>query len=843
MKRIPRSSNGGTLVELMITVALLSVVGLGIAGAFGYIARSIQTSRAKTLAINLCQEQIESLKDQSYYQLIPTITPLYHPDLPSIAYDNQFYPPENITIGNNRFTRYTYVERVMVSGSSVTAVPYDSLDTGLKRITVSSVWRIGSYWYKSSLVNLLANSEQSSSGGFQGTITAVGGGVLPDVDVFTQGDSYNHDFTDTLGKYAFAVTPGSYTLVATAPGYFSATSSAYAITAGNIQTVDLALSPMSSGTITGIAFVNDRPLISQVVSETNTVCGDGLNHNVEYIELFNPTTYPINVAQTGPLNQFLKLNYYDEVAGSNKTDAQFNFTYVSTYIPPGRHYLIANATYFTVLGTAITPDAYYGTLYSNYIRKDKAGALELILASDGSLLDKVGWDDNNNTAPRFEGTSKNLASSDGIGAANQLVRVSSPSAPSSVYGPAFDSDDNSVDFYFTALTYPPGTKASAAKTVISGRPAFGAVITANDGLSTSTAAYRKVVGGVAYATFTLTGVATGQWTIQIASGTAALTVSSVSVPSSGWVAVAPSSATSPAWPLINLPHAILTESTNNGIVTGYVRDPTGTGLSGIAVLVEPSGTATTNSSGYYAISVASGTYSIIANSGSTNANYGSATIASVVVGAGQTNGGNDLVISGAGRANGYVCNSNVSNPYAGVSIAAFDANSILRAQTVSGSDGRYTLQNLSTGTYRVEAIIDSAQSATPSNFSISIVAGSNVFVGTHTISGAYGTITGTATVSGAPITTGALVIATTGTITGTLPPDISSATMSGAPYYMASTLSDGTFRIQVRVSTASANFNLYGWYTTYSGTTPNPVKRTTSVTVTGGSAAVASLAW
>ncbi|MBI5245918.1 MAG: carboxypeptidase regulatory-like domain-containing protein [Elusimicrobia bacterium] len=829
----------------MVTVVILSVVGLGVAGAFSFVARGVQTFRAKTLAANLCQEQIESLKDKSYYQVIPTVSVLYESNFgTTVPYDDDFYAPETIAIGNGVFTRYTYVERVIVSGSSVTSVPYDSLDTGMKRLTVNTVWKTGSNWYKSSLTNLLANSEQASSGGFQGTVTDSGGVAVPDADVFTQGDAYYHDYTDSLGKYAFTVSPGSYTLVATAAGYFQGTSAVNSVTAGNVPTVNLTLTSMSSGTITGTVYLSDRPLISQVVSETNTVCGDGANHNVEYIELFNPTTYPINVSQTGPLSQNLKINYYDENAVSNKTDAQFNFTYVSTYIPPGRYYLISNATYFTVLGAARTADAYYGTLYSNYIRKDKAGALEIVRASDSAILDTVGWDDNNNTAPRYETASQALVASDGIGIANQLVRYSTPTAANDTYGKSFDSDDNSKDFNFTTLTYPPRSTSAAAQTSLAGRPAYGALITANDGLSTSTSAYRKVVGGIAYATFTLTGVATGQWTVQIASASSSLTITTVSVPSSGWVAVAPGSATTPAWPLANYAVANLTETATTGIVSGYVRTPTGTGISGITVLVEPSGSATTNSNGYYAAPVPAGSYSITANSGMTNPNYGSSSLAAVSVAVGQFVAGNDMVLSGAGRANGYVCNSNVANPYPAVSIAAFDSSSNLRAQTVSGTDGRFTLTNLSTGTYTVQAILDEAQSASTGSFTATIVSGSNVFVGTFTISGAYGVISGSVTVSGARITTGVLVVATTTTIAGSLPPTISTATASSVPYYMASSLSDGSYRVQVRTSTASANFNLYGWYTTYSGTTPNPVKVTvTGVNVTGGATTSRSLAW
>ena len=842
-----RANTGGTLIELMVTVVIISVAGLGLVGSFAFISKSIQVSRTKTLAINLSQEQIETLKDKSYFSLIPTAAPSYNTSFsPALAYDPTYYPVQAISVGKIKFQRLTHVERVLNSGGILVVVPYDSLDTGLKKITVNTIWQLGSSWYKSTLTNLVANYSQSSSGGFTGTVTGPGGILIAEANVYAQQDAFFHDYTDSSGKYAFAVTPGAFSLAVSAPGYFSqAPSTQYTIAAGNIATVDFTLVAMSSGNVTGVAYVNNHPVVSQVVGGTNTVCGDSLNHDVEYVELFNPTTAPINVSQTGPTNQNLKINYTDENAGFNKTDAQFNFTYVSTYIAPGRYYLMANATYFYVAGGWKTADAYYGTLYANYLRRDKAGAIEIQYASNSSIADLVGWKDFNSNAPKYEGAQLDLTASDGLPLGSQLVRISSPAVLSDTYGKAYDSDINSADFQYLTLAYQPRTTSQAAQTVISGTPAYGAVVTANDGFSASTTAYKTTSGGYSYASFSLGGIATGTWTVELTSGAATASISAVAVLTQGANTAIPNAATSPAWTIANDNSSILTTNTSNGIVSGRVTNTTGSPLPNISVTVEPATSGLTDAQGYYSIAVPAGTYSVIANSNSSSApSYGSASLSAVTVSVGQFNSGNNLVLSGSGRVTGFVCNFSATNPYPGITVTATDINDNLRGQAVSGSDGKFIIPNITTGTYTIQTVLDTGQTASPTSVSAAVTTGNDVSAGTFTITGAYGVIAGSVTKSGESITTGVLIVATTGTISASLPPAVSSGTLGGTPYYMASTLSDGTFTLNVRASTASATFNLYGWYTTFSGDTPNtPDKKSKTVTVTGGQTTNTGLQW
>ena len=63
---------GLTLMELLITTFILSVGVLAAIGSFSYVTTSIQHSKSRTLASNLAQEQIEKLKNLSYYTLLVT---------------------------------------------------------------------------------------------------------------------------------------------------------------------------------------------------------------------------------------------------------------------------------------------------------------------------------------------------------------------------------------------------------------------------------------------------------------------------------------------------------------------------------------------------------------------------------------------------------------------------------------------------------------------------------------------------------------------------------------------------------------------------------------------------
>src|SRR6266513_1065045 len=131
-----RQPYGVTLVELMVTVAILAIGVLAVVSSFSYITRSIQGSKSKTLANNLVQEQIEKLKNLSYYTLLVT-TSTYSDNrfTPPLLYDTGNYPPQTIIEGGITFTRATRIDFAYQSGTAITTAPWTNNDTGLKEIT------------------------------------------------------------------------------------------------------------------------------------------------------------------------------------------------------------------------------------------------------------------------------------------------------------------------------------------------------------------------------------------------------------------------------------------------------------------------------------------------------------------------------------------------------------------------------------------------------------------------------------------------------------------------------------------------------------------------------------
>jgi hypothetical protein len=155
-------------------------------------------------------------------------------------------------------------------------------------------------------------------------------------------------------------------------------------------------------------------------------------------------------------------------------------------------------------------------------------------------------------------------------------------------------------------------------------------------------------------------------------------------------------------------------------------------------------------------------------------------------------------------------------------------------EAVTDSGGNFIIQNLSTGTYSVALQLESGESYSPSGTVVTLnTPGVDVFSSSYSITSAFGTITGSLTAGGSAITTGVLIVATTATIAGS-PPDVTAAVRIGLPkYYAGSSLADGTYSVSVPGGTTATNYNVYGWYTTFSGTTPTTVRRNTTAAVLG----------
>ncbi len=818
LRRAPRAAGrrarpAVTLVELMIAMSLVSIGILAMVQSFGFIQKAIQASKNRTLASNLAQEKMQILKQKNYYQVLVTSDPAHNstdfaPD--TVDYDTGYFPPEDVTEAGVTYTRYTYVQVAREDSGELKLLSPTVPDTGMKLITVTVAWSQGGIRKKLSVRSILANPDTVMSNSvLTGTVRdATGLSPIHGALVNVAENMGWRDTTGPTGAYSINVLLGNYNMVVTAEGYYPLLRSV-SIAANATQTQNFDLVKIATGSISGSVWLRDHPVISQVVGSTVSFSG----FDQEYVELFNPTTF------TWLLNGNVGLKFQRPADPSKRTVL---LTFVNSSIAPGGYFLFANTGTITAGGVTRSADAVWSdsnsTAYFPYFAADRnviptsalasegGGALQLYRVSDDSQLDAVGWDRNGGgqAAPFSEtdGIDQNI----GLETGEQYVRYSSTAGISSVWGRAYDSNNNSVDFHTSAsIVYPPYDSASGMAETVSGTPAAGAVITCTDGVSSSTEAW--LTGTRPYATFTLVDVATGTWTLLLSSGALGMQDDTAGVLDAGAVYRLPSTAT------------VLSQEMTTGLISGRVLNAYGAAISpGIVVSPGGAGSNTTASvsNGRYVLRVSTGFVDVTANpSSAVNASYVTLSSNSVPVELGQAHSDVDFVLYQGGKISGFVTRDGV-NALPGVAVAIIDVNGLARDQQVTGLDGRFTTMTLSTGAYSVTPAISSREMATPDVSSVTLtVAGVTKFSSTFTVSGAMGYITGSVTRSGSPIKTGVLIVVTTTTLPGTSPepPALSTATLSGSPFYIVSSMENGTFRAEVTQST-SPKYNVYAFFPT-----------------------------
>lgn len=859
-----RNQSGATLTELMVATAVLSVGVIGMMGSFSGIQKVIQGSKSGTLAAGLAQEQMQILKQKVYYQILITTNPSYDNNfVPPAVYDPGYFPPQALLEGGVRYTRYTYVEVAKEDSGSIVVVPPNTPDTGMKLVTVNVVWTIAGSHKKLTLRTLVANPDTVTANAiFSGRVrNASTFADIPGAVISVAENLGWRDTTNGSGVYSINLSPGSYTMGTVVPGYFPAYRSV-SIAASQSQTQDFDLVPMSSGSVVGESplWVNPSPVISQVV--VSSAQADRNGFEAQFVELYNPTAAAIIVGN-GITPNAIKLKVTSGCSGANYVTCAgsiygVKLDYVNTTIPAYGHYLIANVSTFTIAGIVKSADAVYADDANTYCtaaplptnwnttsnppvkKMAVTGHSAAFYITDGSdiVLDGVGWDHGANISNNCEGSCLALAA--GAAAGEQFVRLTSTStnvAALSAFGRAYDSDANRVDFTTTTggIIYPSFSSLDPALPLISGKPAIGAIVSATDGLSQSTQAI--AVGNPPVARFYLTQVATGTWTTLISSGSWSLQHDTVTITASGSVFTFPSTM------------SFLTTPTTDGFITGSVLSVLGTPISP-SIPVDPGGSGAVQyasvSNGRYLLRVTPGNVDVTANSGvGSAANYISGSSLSISVPLGGIKSGVNFLLSQGGRISGFITRDG-TNPLPGVAVTLLDANGYSHDQPISGPDGHFTSLNISTGFYTVEPALDSLESATPSTTAVNVVSGGTVFAATFTVSGALGAITGSVSLAGAPLRTGALIVVTTVTLTGSppAPPALSSMSLTGSPYYLVSSQEDGTFRAEVRQSTAPA-YRVYAYYVTYNGSTPTivPLTQTNVGVLAGQTVTGVNFAW
>lgn len=800
---------GVTLVELIVAVVILSITILVFIGSFTNITKSLIASKAKTLATNLAQEKIQILRQLPYYKILVTPLPKYYTEVsPAIPYDDRYFPPERILEGGMYFTRFTYVFPVKEVDGKLEPLPSGLPDQGMKCIQVSVVYDTA---FGKKVVSLKTVESNPSIGPYRGLISgkvrdAKTLNSLKDVLVVIAENIGCRDYTNEDGDYSIKVPFGSYTIYATLRGYFPAIKSASV--GANPQIVNFDLQPMEKGKIFGYVWINDKVVISQVVASTKTIEG----FEQEYVELYNPTTFwwqmAINVS-----SGVVGLKYQS----TSDTQAKIiNLNYYTLSIPPQSYYLIANTQTILVSGITKTADAVFTSDnegYPNIIKtfeddpQSAGGGVGIYWISKNEWIDRVGWDWNESfkNAPIYEkdGIDRNT----GVHEGEQFVRKTSTFGYVASWGNSYDSDNNNIDFIVYSTLQIPPHNSSDSFPPLTGKPAEGSVVSCNDGLSGVVVA--NLVGVPPVAEFTLLNVATGTWSVIISSNEKYIEINDINVEENITLGI-PNQYTSPNWysPYF---YSQLFDVTENGAISGRVVNVFGNPLSGIKVLTSTSETYT-NSLGMYFLLSSSGVFSVVANPNNLNPLYVSATRDNVLVESGRITSGIDFILPHGGRISGFATMDNV-NPLAGVVFIAETEEGFVYREGVSDNNGIFYIENLQAQTYTIKPILSSKETSSPSKITVTVTAGATVNVGTFTITGSMGKISGKVYASGKPISSGVLIIASTTTIT--TPPVLSTATLTGACYFITSSYEDGSYILEV-IGSSTTRYNVYAYYTTFS---------------------------
>lgn len=714
---------GVTLVEMMVAVVVLSVGIAGMVGTFKFFNIGIQNSKMRTLANNIAQERIEFLKNKSYYRiLVTTATAVDDNFSPQMVYDQAPNGQESVSVGGVNFIRRVYVQKVNEDTSgNLSYLSWNSADTGLKEVTVYIAWSERGTWRKLELRNLINNPNRvNQSSAFSGKVTdAATTANIQGAIVRAQENPSQYGETSASGDYSFAIEPGSYTLLAIKEGYFPKSLPQLSILANQtLSGKDFALNKMSSGTITGTAYLRNHLVISQIVGSSVDVHG----FSQEWVEAYNPTTWTWTMA-TGIDSGLVGIGYKMR----NHSGQLINFDYLTLTLPPNSYYLFANTGTVTAAGSSRPSDAVYDpatTDYPNVIRintdpGNDAASVALADLIAMTALDEVGWKTGGQSAEKYEGDPIDQAI--GLELNEQYIRKTSPSSMAVGVGRAYDSNNNNNDFFaISPIAYGP-KNSSNSEAPQTGTPAAGALVFSDDSLSNPVTANSAGF-------FNLTNVSTGSWTVYLSSGNYFASTGTFGGTANSFVASAGTT-------------LALTLPTAYGYVSGRVTDALGVVLKDIKVYTAGTPPANTNALGQYILPASSGTVTVIANYQNQSPSYVELSSMNVVVTAGNINKDVDFSLYFGGKIRGRITTNGV-DPLPNIPVTGLKGG-VEQGSGISDSNGYFVIAGagVSTGAYVVTPQLESGESCSPASSTVTLTAAGIIFSDTFTVSNAFGYIT------------------------------------------------------------------------------------------------------
>ena len=829
-----RNISGFSQVEIMVTILVISIVILGVITTFGTIGKGLITSKTRTIANNLAQEKVESLKNYSYARLLITS----YSDLATYGYDNTNteYQPETLRVGDATFRRYTTVwrarEEVVGGDTMISTMTPTASDEGIKKIKVEIKWNEGNEEKTLSLYNLRDDPNRATLGGVvYGFITTTGTAVgISGASVeILQNLSWTSQ-TSSTGYYLIKTTsPAKIQVSASKNGYWANTTANLDVSVNqNIQ-----LTQKLTGTVTGWVVFNDHLQISLIAAST-----DYSGNEQEYIQLYNPTTWAWTMSDK--TIHYIDKDDNDPGAFGGDSGTAILVCHNDTISSYG-YYLIANTGTIYINGVSVNADATYdqciGGPYQNGIKNSVPGGIILsytaatFAESLTRKIDSVAWGktaglgaDPPSKAIETEGYKYVDAGYSPIIPGKQLLRFHYTGQTYGYVnnvrgGGAYDSNKNSDDFYYGVIPNLCPYNSSVSTHPASGTPAYGAVISANDGLASPTTAYYKD-NNRPNGYFSL-NVATGTWTIYITSGSYFREISNVSVNYGVGTAI-PNNSTSPIYPVYastKLNVVILSSPSTGGFVSGkVVQAGTSTGIPGIEVTASGLSPVTTDASGNFNFSLSVGSYTIKANANCDDIDW-TEDFKNVEVTEGKSVTTDNLELYPAGTIAGITKNSSGdAMPY--ITVVSTSTNASFCIDTVSGADGTYLLKGVKVAddivVFPILDALDDYDYDGPWLNPITISQGNELINKNFTITSTWGKISGSVSEEGNTITTGVLLMATSGSAPAESPPMIDSSLRTSNNIYGAISDSDGAYEIQVR---KGFDYYIRAWYTKTSGDT------------------------
>lgn len=218
-KIIRQTQNGSSLIDVIVGVAIISVVFVGIFGIFKLSIELVSNSKAKTGALALANEQMEFLRSLSYDN-VGAIGGIPSGNIPQ---------EETIMLNQSVYTRRTFIQYIDDPKDGLGAEDENGITADYKIAKVELKWAIGDAQRKFFLVsNIVPKGMETLAGGGILTISVIDafGAPLPSAQVTIKNATINPaidvtTFTGGSGKVIFPGTPvgSNYEITVTKSGY------------------------------------------------------------------------------------------------------------------------------------------------------------------------------------------------------------------------------------------------------------------------------------------------------------------------------------------------------------------------------------------------------------------------------------------------------------------------------------------------------------------------------------------------------------------------------------------------------------------------------------------------